>query len=144
MCLDVLGASHDISGADRFVGFLGVLGLRFIRARATRYIVAAVFPTDQGPAPADGFIGNKDAVGPHIGDQADRFAAERNAFVEALRHLHGALGGHAQLAGRFLLQGRGGKRCRRVPPGLFLLDRADGKIAAEGGIDGGGGGGLIA
>ena len=48
-----------------------------------------------------------DAVGSHIGDQAHGLAADIDAFIKALRDLHGALGVEAQLAAGFLLQGRG-------------------------------------
>ena len=53
------------------------------------------------------------AVGTHIGDEADRLAAEIDALIEPLGDAHGVAGAEAQLARGLLLQGRGGEGRRR-------------------------------
>ncbi len=54
------------------------------------------------------------AVGAHVSDRA--------ILIQALRDSHGVIGGKAQLARRFLLQGGGGEGRRRIAGGGFGLD----------------------
>ena len=61
-----------------------------------------------------GFAVHRDAVGTHISDEADGFAADVDAFIKLLRDLHRALGAEAELARGFLLQRRGDERRGRV------------------------------
>jgi hypothetical protein len=58
-------------------------------------------------------VGQLGAVGTHVGDKTGGAAAHINTFIEFLGNRHGALGGKAQLARGFLLQGAGNKGCRR-------------------------------
>ena len=51
------------------------------------------------------------------------------ALVEPLGDAHRVAGGKAELARRFLLQGRGGERRRRVSGERLGLDRGDGEAA---------------
>ncbi len=69
------------------------------------------------------------AVGPHVGDEADRIAVDLDPFVQALRDAHGLLRAEAKFPRRFLLQGGGGERRRRVALDAAPLDRVDGEIA---------------
>ncbi len=79
-----------------------------------------------------------DAIGAHIGDEADR-SRDIDALIEALGDLHRALGGEAQLARRLLGERevmKGGCGLRRVGLRLDLgdgdagarLDRSDGAL----------------
>ena len=140
----ILGPAEDIGGADGFVGFLGVLGLGFVNPGFLGHVAVPEILADQGPTPADGLAGDLHAVGTHVSDEPHRLAADVDSLIEPLRHLHGALGGHPQFAGRFLLQRRCGERRRRMPPDLFQFDTGDVEIAGQGGIAGGVGGGLVA
>ena len=105
--------------------FLRVLRLAGIGARHGRHITVAIPLADDAARFGDGFAHHGDAVGSHIGDQADGVAADLDAFIEALRDLHGALGGEAQLARGFLLQGRGDEGRRGIALDRLALDAAD-------------------
>src|SRR5690606_30841736 len=65
------------------------------------------------------------AVSSHVGDEADGLAADVDAFIKALRDLHGSVGGKAQPRGSSLLQGRSGEGRAGVAPGGLCLDGAD-------------------
>ncbi len=81
----------------------------------------------------DRVVADTDRVGTHVGDQADRtLAAERHAFIQALRKAHRAAGREAELARGFLLQGRGGERRRRPPLALLGLHFGDDQAALRG------------
>ena len=129
-----LGQPADIGRADRLVGFLGVLRLARIRPGAFGHVIGSIGRSDMAAGLIDGLSGHLNAVGPHIGDQADGLAADVDAFIEALGDLHGLAGGEMQFAGRFLLKRRGGERRRRISAGLPALDPGDGEIR---GLDGG-------
>ena len=119
------GIATQAGGADGFVRLLGVLGLDLVVARRLGDIVLAIDLADDIAGFGDAFWAHGDAVGSHIGDQADGLAADVDAFIQLLGGLHGALGGEAQLARGFLLQGRGGEgRGGRALAGL-LLDGGD-------------------
>ena len=77
-----------------------------------------------------------DRVGTHVADQADRaFLADRHAFVQLLRDLHGLAGGEAELARAFLLQGRGGERRRRTALAFLAGHVGDVQRALRGLLD---------
>ena len=130
---DVLGPAGHVRRAYGLVGFLRVLGFGLINTWLTRQIGCAIRSLDQVAAGVDGLVGHGHAVGSHIGDQADRLAADVDAFIKALRDLHGALGAEVQLARGFLLQSRRGERRRRIASRLLALNVGDGKGA---GFDG--------
>jgi hypothetical protein len=91
------------------VRFLRVLGLGGVFAWARRHVGVAVILGDDLARRGDGLRREVDAVGAHIGNEAGRAVADIDALVQALRDLHGARRRKAELAGRFLLQGRGGE-----------------------------------
>ena len=86
---------------------------------------------------ADCFRHHGDAVGPHIGDQTDGLAADIDALIEFLCRLHGARGGEAELARRFLLQRRRGEGRRRIALGRLGFHTRDGEGGRIDRIDGG-------
>src|SRR5690606_1747974 len=112
--------------ADRLVGFLRVLGLGFVDVGLVRYGAGAVVTRDDVADLGDRIDRQRDRVGTHVADQADgAFVSQRHALVQLLRHLHGALGGEAQLARGLLLQGRGGERRRGAALALLAGDVGD-------------------
>ena len=116
------------------MGFLGGGVVVGIDAGVGRDIAGAILAADHRAGLGDGFGHHGDAVGPHIGDQAGGVAADLHAFIQALRHLHGALGVEAQLAAGFLLQGRGLEGRRGVALDRAGLDAAHREVL---GLDGG-------
>ena len=135
-----IGVAGDIGRPDRLVRLLGVLGLDLVEARLGRDIGGPVFLADHLARLSQTFRADRHAVGPHIGDQA---AGLVDALIQFLRRLHGALGGEAQLARGFLLQGRGGEGRRRIAANRLLLDRVDGEVAGQDGGARGAGGRLV-
>ena len=107
--------------------FLRVFCRAAVDARRVGHVVRAEFGADQGARGGDRLGRNGDPVGAHIGDQADGFAAEIDAFVKPLRDLHRAGGAKTEFARRFLLQCRGRKRRKRVAPDLPAVDLGDGE-----------------
>ena len=97
----------EIGRADRLMGFLRVLRLDHVFARHAGHVGVAEFLADDAPRGGDRAAVHVDAVGAHIGDQADGLAADIDAFIEPLRQLHRACRGEAELARGLLLQGRG-------------------------------------
>ena len=77
------------------------------------------------------------AVGPHVGDETNRIAIQIDTLKQALRHLHRAIGGKAELAGGFLLQGGGRERRRRVAADLLLFNVRDTQIRGIDAVAGG-------
>ncbi len=126
-----VGAAQDVGRTNGFVRFLGVLGLGLVVARLGRDIGGAETLADGLARLGDALGRHIDAVGTHVGDQA---AGVVDALIQLLRRLHGALGGEAQLARGFLLQGRGGEGRGGGPLGRLLLDRLDGEVAAVNGL----------
>ena len=111
----------EIGRADRFVSFLGVLGLGFIVARLFRQVMAVLVALrDRHPRGRDRARIHLHTIGPHIGDRA--------LFVERLRHPHGMRGREAKLARGFHLQGRGGERRPGIAPGRPGLDLLDAEL----------------
>ncbi len=110
--------------------FLGVFGARGIGARNLRHVAVAMQLGNDVPAFRDGLARHGDAVGAHIGDQADGFAADIDALVELLRKFHRARGRQSELARRLLLQGRRDEGRPGMALDRLLLDFADRKIFA--------------
>ena len=125
MAGDVARAPRHLGRADRFVRFLGVLGLGRVLARRVRHIVVAEILGDDAPGRRDRLGREIDAVGAHIGDEAGRAVADVDAFVEALGDLHGARRRKAELARGLLLQGRGGEGRIGVALDRLRFDRGD-------------------
>ena len=126
---DDLRRAREIGRPDRLVRLLGVLGPGAIGARLVRQVALAVGACDPLPAGGERLAGHLHAVGAHVGDQADRLAIERDALEQALRGAHRAIGAEAELARRFLLQGRGRERRRRMALHLALLEALDREVA---------------
>src|SRR3546814_12977326 len=74
------------SRADRLVGLLRVRLLRLVLARRVGQVGVAVVAGDERAGAVEGFLRQGDAVGSHIGDEADGLAADVDALVKALRH----------------------------------------------------------
>ena len=141
--LHLFGQPREIGRADRFMRFLGVLGLGAVGARLIGHIAGAVFALDGGARTAHGLLGDVHAVGAHIGNQPDPLAVERHAFVKLLRHAHGLAGGEGELARGFLLQGGSGEGRRRIAPRAPGLDLTHGVPAGGDDIARGHGAGLV-
>ena len=122
---DRLGRAPEIGRPDRLVRLLGVLGPGAIGARLVRQVALAVGLRDLAPAGRERLARELDAVGAHVGDQADRLAVQIDALEQALGGAHGAIGAEAELARRLLLQGGGRERRRRMALDLLLLDALD-------------------
>ena len=117
---DVARAVQRGGRTDRLVRFLRVLGLVAVEVRRLRQRLRAEVLRDHLAHLLDRLGAQVHRVGSHVGDQADHaLVAERDAFVQALRDLHRAAGGEAELARGLLLQRRG--RERRRGPALALL-----------------------
>ena len=96
----------EVGRADRFMGFLGVLGLAGVLARFVGDVARVIAVGDRLARRADRFTRHLHPVGAHVGDRA--------ILVERLGEAHGVAGGEAELTRRLLLNGRGGERRRRV------------------------------
>ena len=93
------GRRREVGRADRLVGFLRVLRLGLVAARRLRHVAlrrncCSITRARRG----DRLAAICHAVGSHIGDEADRLAADVDAFVEALRDAHGVRRREAELA----------------------------------------------
>lgn len=99
----ILRVTREIRRADGFVRFLCVLGLAGIIAWLFRHIFCTEAFADGVTGCVDCFRSDLHAVGTHIGDQTGSFAANIDAFIKPLCHLHGARGRKTELAGRCLL-----------------------------------------
>jgi len=111
------------------VGFLRVLGFGHVFARPLGDVLVTKRFGDVASNRGDRLARHLHAVGPHIGDQANRFAAELHTFVKLLGDAHGRLRPHSQLAAGLLLQRAGGERRRRVALHAPPLDMRNGKCA---------------
>ena len=128
---DLLGQAEEVGRADRFVGFLGVLGPALVDFGRLGKIGLAVLGGDEFAALGNGFVRQSNAVGPHVADQSHRIAADVQPFIKPLGDPHGPRRAEPELARRLLLQRRGGERRLRVAPDLFALDFADRKFEAR-------------
>ena len=110
-----------IGGADSLVGVLGILfGVE--GAGFCRLVFPAELAGDIAAGGSQRLVGDAQRVGTHIGDQTGQaHALQFHALVQLLGHRHGALGGHAQLAGGLLLEGGRGEGGRGLAlfPGVF-------------------------
>ncbi len=96
--------------------FLRILRFVLIAARCIRHVILAVILADHRPDAGNGFWRHVDAVGTHISNETDRFAADVDALIQTLRDPHGVRWRKAELAARLLLKRRGGEGRRRVAP----------------------------
>ncbi len=108
--------------ADRLVCLLGILGLGLEQPGTGRQILRTVALGDQDSNFVEGVLGQIDRVGAHVGDQTHCAVAGVDTLVQLLGDPHGALGGEAQLARGFLLQGGGGEGRGGVTLALLALD----------------------
>ena len=100
--------------------FLCVFGFGFVHARAVRQEIRADFVADVMADFGERVFGKGNAVGTHIGNQADGTLSHVDAFKKLLRGAHGAVGGEAQFAHGVLLHGGGGIGCGRLACGLLF------------------------
>ena len=123
--------ARGIGRPDRLVGLLGVLGLGLVDpGRRGQVGVAEAVEHDLAHA-GQSFPGDLNAVGPHVGDQADGLAAQVDALVELLGDPHGPGRAEAQLARRLLLQRGGGEGRVGIAPGLLALDLLDSETGSR-------------
>ena len=115
-----LGVQLHMGGADGLVGILGT-GLGLVHMERAVVIFLSVAVGNKVRRGGHGFVGKAQRVSTHIGDKAQgALALHVHAFIQLLCQHHGALGGHVQLPGSLLLQGRGSKG-RRSRALLFRL-----------------------
>ena len=99
------------------MGFLGVLGLGLVDARAGGQVALAIAGADRVARRLHPLGRHVDPVGAHVGDVP--------GLVEPLGRAHGPHRPEAELARGFLLQGRGHERRVGVAAGRLGLDRED-------------------
>ena len=80
-----------VSWPNCFMCFLRIFGFRAVIAWFFGHIFAAKSVADHSATLHDRGLIHRDAVGPHIGDQADGFAANVDTLIQSLCHLHGPL-----------------------------------------------------
>ena len=66
---------------DGFMGFLGILRLGAVDPGFTRHIVGPEFSSNYLTASSDRLVRHLHAIGPHVCDQADSFAANIETFI---------------------------------------------------------------
>jgi len=132
MVADVLRTQVEVGGADRLVRLLRVLGRALVDARLLGQVFAPVVADDLLARRLDRLARELHRIGAHVGDQADRLAADVHALIQALGGAHGLRGAHPQLARGFLLQRGGGEGRGRMAAHLLALDGGDG-IGSAGG-----------
>ena len=131
------GVQLRMGGTDGLVGILGP-GLGLIDMVLSIVIALTVALTDQGGGGIHGLIAEAQGVGTHIGNETQgAFALHVHALIKLLGNHHGALGGHIQLSGGLLLQGRGGEGRRCGALFLRLLHIGDGEFLPGDVIDDG-------
>ena len=87
--------ARRIGRSDGFMRFLGVFGLGPVYPGFGRQIAVTGLTGDDPANGADRLLPHLNAIGPHVGDQANRLAADVNAFVKALGDAHGSGGAEA-------------------------------------------------
>jgi hypothetical protein len=133
--LDVRRHDAGVCRPDSLVGFLSVLGLGAVDSRFFGQSFPAVELHDDLADLPDGFLREVNRVGAHVRDESDRAFADVHAFVQLLRHPHGLLRAEAELAGGFLLQGRGGEGRSGVAAPLLAVDAKHGELAPGGVVE---------
>ena len=116
---------------------LGIAASGLVPARLGDRVGLAILGLHQLGDLTERRIGDRDRVGSHVGDQADRaVAGEVDTFIEALRDLHRPAGAEPQLARGLLLQRRGRERRRGRSLALLLLNGGDAvpRVAERGGV----------
>ena len=104
------------------MSFLRILRFGFVFAWRFGQVVRSELFGDKLTDLVQGIVRQTDRIGAHVGYQSNLAGADVDTFVQSLRGAHGALRAEAELARRFLLQGRGRKWRRRVTLALFLFD----------------------
>ena len=110
---------------------LRILGFRKILTRRRRHIFLPKIGLNLRPNGRHRLLRQLHPIRPHIGDQPDGISANFHTLIELLREAHRLLRGKPQLSARFLLQSRGNKRRRRVPPRPFLLHLGHSKLGRQ-------------
>src|SRR5207244_3784162 len=123
-------------GADGLVRLLRILRLGLVDARLLRDLLLTVKPRGHFADLLHRFRGERHRVGAHVGDEADAAFAQILTLVQLLRESHGAPGVEAELAGRLLLQRRGGEGRGRIAAALLAIDREHAQLAAGRRADG--------
>ena len=118
--LHAFGRAVHGRGADGFVRFLCVFGFGFVHARAVRQEIRADFFVDVMADFGERVFGQGNAVGTHVGNQADGALSHVDAFKKLLRGAHGAVGGKAQFAHGVLLHGGRGIGCGGFARGFLF------------------------
>ena len=117
----LLGCAEGLArGPDRLMGLLRVLHLALVAPRRVRHVGGAVHLAGLGTGRRQRLVRQRRRVGAHVGDEA--------LLVEALGHLHRALGAEAELAPGLLLQRRGHEGGGGRAPERPLGHRADGEV----------------
>src|SRR6266702_3852379 len=106
MARHVIRPAIEVGRTDRLMGLLGILGRALIDSRRPRNVFVAEGRSDQRPGLLRRFLAQLYAVGSHIGNETDGFAADIDALIELLRSAHRLGGAESELARGFLLQGR--------------------------------------
>ena len=119
----LLWQPRGVGGAHGLMGLLRILLLGRIGAGRLGHIGRAILLGDDLASARHRLRRHVDAVRTHISYETHGLAAQIDAFIEPLCELHGAGGGESQLAGGFLLQGRGGEGRGGVAPGGLGLHR---------------------
>ena len=83
----------DRRRSDGLVRFLGILRLVGKHHRVGRQIFAVEIVFHPQTDVGNRFLAERHRIGSHVGNQADRTATDIDAFIQLLRHLHGAVGG---------------------------------------------------
>ena len=124
---DPLRRQFHIRGTDGLMGILRFLaGLEIPGLGGI--ILAAVIADDVILCGGDGFGGNSEGVGTHIGDETDAALSRYvDAFIQLLGDGHGPPRGHIQAPGSLLLQRGGDEGSRRRPALILPLYTAHGK-----------------
>ena len=117
-------------GADGLVRLLGILRFGLVDARLLRHLILAVQPRGDLAYLLHRFRRQRHRVGAHVGDQSHAAFADVLSLVQLLRETHGAPGVEAELAGRLLLQRRGGEGRSRIAAALLAIDREHAQLAA--------------
>ena len=126
----LVGGQARHRGTDGLMGVLrcrGALGLPGALVGAD--IALAVGPGDVLSGSCHSLVGDAEAVGTHIGDEAHgAVAGDVHAFVQGLGSPHGAGGREAQTAGCLLLQGTGDEGRGGLLRALALFQFAHGVL----------------